>query len=325
MADKTIARKASDWRVVSIVPDVCKTPMGGSTPPVPYPVVAELKEAAFPAKATRVNGEPIVLYDASKTPKTYGDEAGVADGVKSGTVGGDCWPIERSATVRVESRYIVRQDDQFWMNGRQAGGSSQPRGWTKECVLKILCPTDKDKVKLLSEIKLTTAKSITFMDREFDGKNWKSKPFPAGGTSDASSGTIGVLDGDSCQGVAGTFFHELTHQQQPESMSWAEAELDAYTKSEQWAISKGFPETFPGFRTKDANGNFVPNAAKINEFVHQEYPVGVQEIISSGPNKGQVRLTDGTVRPPKVGDVVSGARIAKGEHEVDTSDWKCPS
>jgi hypothetical protein len=41
MADNYTARKQPGWRVVSIAPDVCKTPMGSSIPPVPYPVRPE--------------------------------------------------------------------------------------------------------------------------------------------------------------------------------------------------------------------------------------------------------------------------------------------
>lgn len=33
MADKLMARQDGDWTAVYLMPDVCKTPMGGSTPP----------------------------------------------------------------------------------------------------------------------------------------------------------------------------------------------------------------------------------------------------------------------------------------------------
>lgn len=117
MADNVIARKEGGWIVVSIVPDVCKTPMGPATPPIPYPVIAEMKDSVQVAKSVRVNGEPVLVFDHSKIPKTIGDAPGRATGIKSGTVEGNCYPKTRSSTVRAEGKYIVRHDDEFWMNG----------------------------------------------------------------------------------------------------------------------------------------------------------------------------------------------------------------
>jgi len=118
MADDYMARKQGGWRVVCIAPDVCKTPMGSSIPPVPYPVTAQLKSATGIARSVRVNGSPLVVYDMSLTPTTLGDAAGRAKGIKSGTVQGKCYPKEHSLSVRAEGKLIVRHDDLFWMNGR---------------------------------------------------------------------------------------------------------------------------------------------------------------------------------------------------------------
>lgn len=117
MADNVIARKQGKWKVVSIVPDVCKTPMGSAIPPVPYPVTAELKSATGVTRSVRVNGEPVVVFDKSLVPSTKGDAAGAAKGIKSNTVGGRCYPLEKSSTVRAEGKLVVRHDDKFWMNG----------------------------------------------------------------------------------------------------------------------------------------------------------------------------------------------------------------
>ncbi|HGL6718173.1 DUF4150 domain-containing protein [Burkholderia contaminans] len=117
MADNVMARQQGRWIVVSTAPDVCKTPMGSSTPPVPYPVTAELNTSEGSAGSVRANGHPVVVFERSFTPATLGDAAGRATGVKSGTVEGKCHPLERSGTVRAEGRYLVRHGDQFWMNG----------------------------------------------------------------------------------------------------------------------------------------------------------------------------------------------------------------
>jgi len=55
MANHYTARKQTKWLVVSLVPDVCKTPMGSAIVPVPYPVTAQLKEATGVAKTVRLN------------------------------------------------------------------------------------------------------------------------------------------------------------------------------------------------------------------------------------------------------------------------------
>ncbi|WP_308584967.1 DUF4150 domain-containing protein [uncultured Pseudomonas sp.] len=117
MADNVIARKQGKWKVVSIVPDVCKTPMGSAIPPVPYPVTAELKTATDVAKSVRANGKPVVVFDKSLVPTTEGDGAGSAKGIKSHTIGGKCYPLEKSNTVRAEGKLVVRHGDKFWMNG----------------------------------------------------------------------------------------------------------------------------------------------------------------------------------------------------------------
>jgi hypothetical protein len=117
MAQNYIACQQDGWKVVSIVPDVCKTPMGSATPPVPYPVTADLSEAVQVASSVRSNSHPVVVFDMSKVPTTKGDEAGKAMGVKSNTDKGNCYPQTHSSTVRAEGKLVIRHDDLFWMNG----------------------------------------------------------------------------------------------------------------------------------------------------------------------------------------------------------------
>ncbi|MBF3536354.1 DUF4150 domain-containing protein [Burkholderia pseudomallei] len=124
-----MARKDGQWTIVSTMPDVCKTPMGSSTPPVPYPVTASLGDSQKTSKTVFANGNPIVRFDASFAPDTVGDAAGTAHGIESGTVGAKCWPIEHSSTVQVEGKKIVRHSDQFWMNGNYSGKDGKAARW----------------------------------------------------------------------------------------------------------------------------------------------------------------------------------------------------
>lgn len=129
MADNVLARQDGEWIVISTLPDVCKTPMGSSSPPVPYPVVAMLGDSLDNSLDVRANGKPVVSFDSSHTPTTVGDEAGTAVGVKSGTVGGQCWPKEKSSTVRVNGKPVIRHGDQFWMNGSYSRRIAKARRW----------------------------------------------------------------------------------------------------------------------------------------------------------------------------------------------------
>lgn len=117
MPNNIMARKQSGWIVVSILPDVCKTPMGSSMVPVPYPVTAKLTDSSSTSANVNSNSHSIFLFDESMVVKTLGDQAGVGKGVKSGTVGGKCYPIEHSSTVRANGKYVVRHRDKIGMNG----------------------------------------------------------------------------------------------------------------------------------------------------------------------------------------------------------------
>ncbi|HFQ7059297.1 TPA: PAAR-like domain-containing protein, partial [Citrobacter freundii] len=122
MAKNYIARQDGQWTVVSLTPDVCKTPMGPSTPPVPYPVTASLNDAVLIVPSVKANGHPVLVLDQSFVPSTKGDEPGVAKGVKSGTVEDICEPLEHSTTFKVSGKPVLRHFDKFWMNARNTTG-----------------------------------------------------------------------------------------------------------------------------------------------------------------------------------------------------------
>lgn len=117
MSRNVAARKESGWQVVCVAPDVCKTPMGNSTPPVPYQVIAELKDCVQEVPNVRANGHPVVVFDQSKVPKTIGDSPGRATGIQSGTVEGACYPKAHSPSVRAGKKWLMCHDDEFCMNG----------------------------------------------------------------------------------------------------------------------------------------------------------------------------------------------------------------
>lgn len=122
MAENTTASQSPQWTMVSLSPDVCKTPRGDSTPPIPYPVTAQLLQAVLPVPTVRTNNTPLVVMDQSFAPMTQGDEPGVAGGIKSGTVGSICEPLEHSASVTAGGFPILRNGDICWMNNKNTPG-----------------------------------------------------------------------------------------------------------------------------------------------------------------------------------------------------------
>ncbi len=121
MADKEGGRKSPMELVVCTTPDVCKTPMGPATPPVPYPVVGMMSQAVGTASTVELTGMQ-AFTKASKIPTVIGDEPGVATGIKSGTVKGTAEPQASSSTVSAEGNLVCRHDDLFGMNNDNTKG-----------------------------------------------------------------------------------------------------------------------------------------------------------------------------------------------------------
>ena len=112
----TGARKNSIFMVVSLTPDVCKTPMGPNMVPVPYPIVGDLSNSVEVAKNVRFNGDPVFLLSDSVVTTVTGNEAGTGCGMKSGVNKGKVRATASSKSVRVEKKYVVRHGDECEMN-----------------------------------------------------------------------------------------------------------------------------------------------------------------------------------------------------------------
>ena len=121
--NRIVTRQNGSFKAVSNTPDVCKTPMGGSTPPVPYQIVADLGGSTGIVPSVRFNGKPAYVLDQSVVPTCTGDEPGTANGVKSGTVGGEVKPTKGSSTVRAGGHAIIRDGDPCTMNNGNCTGT----------------------------------------------------------------------------------------------------------------------------------------------------------------------------------------------------------
>lgn len=112
----TGARKNSVFMVVSLVPDVCKTPIGASMVPVPYPIVGDLSNSVEVAKHVRFNDDPVFLLSDSVVTTVTGNEPGTGGGMKSGVNTGKVRATSSSQSVKVEKKYVVRHGDDCEMN-----------------------------------------------------------------------------------------------------------------------------------------------------------------------------------------------------------------
>ena len=111
-------------RIVSLSPDVCLTPVGSSAVPVPYPIVDFAgHDENYTASVRFTSNKSMVLR--SNTTHVHGDAPGVKKGVKSGTVGARCHPIEHAAQVRAEGSPVIRHLDRCHMNDRNTVGECQ--------------------------------------------------------------------------------------------------------------------------------------------------------------------------------------------------------
>ncbi len=112
----TGARKNAIFIVVNLVPDICKTPMGASMVPVPYPIVGNLSDSLQVTHSVNFNGDPVYVLSDSVVPTVTGNEPGTGGGVKSGVNKGKVRATGSSKTVRAEGKYVVRHGDEAEMN-----------------------------------------------------------------------------------------------------------------------------------------------------------------------------------------------------------------
>ncbi|WP_295990339.1 DUF4150 domain-containing protein [Rugamonas sp.] len=127
MADET-ATKSPRFYCVSLTPDICKTPIGPATPPIPYSVMGEFADATDVSPNVKSRSEPVILHQRSTIPTVKGDEAGTAGGVKSGTYGKCVETKTASATLRANGNATVQVGCEVWMNNRNTIGKIYERG-----------------------------------------------------------------------------------------------------------------------------------------------------------------------------------------------------
>lgn len=122
MASPLGNRKNAKFMAVSTAPSINKTPMGASTPPVPYPVCHDLSNSVGVVPHVKLNGDPAYVLAQTTQPHCTGDEPGTAKGIKSGTVTGEIKPTSASKHVKITGKYVVRVGDTCTLNSGNCPG-----------------------------------------------------------------------------------------------------------------------------------------------------------------------------------------------------------
>ena len=115
-----IAHKGSGGKSI-VFPDVCKTPVGPSIVPIPYPNTGQSADTTKGPKSVKTDGAMPMVKGAEYSTST-GDEAGTAKGVASGTNKGVCEFMMYSFDVKFEGRNVCRLGDPLFHNKKNIMG-----------------------------------------------------------------------------------------------------------------------------------------------------------------------------------------------------------
>lgn len=115
-----ISHKGSGGKSL-VFPDVCKTPIGPSIVPIPYPNLGQSMDTSKGPKSVKTDGKMPMVKSAKYSTST-GDEPGVAKGVISGKVKGVCEFMMYSFDIKFEGKNVCRLGDPLWHNKKNILG-----------------------------------------------------------------------------------------------------------------------------------------------------------------------------------------------------------
>ncbi|WP_075188050.1 DUF4150 domain-containing protein [Teredinibacter haidensis] len=115
-----IAHKGSGGQSI-VFPDVCKTPVGPSVVPIPYPNIGMSSDTDKGPKSVKVDKKMPMVKGAIYS-KSTGDEAGVQKGVVSGKTKGECEFMMYSFDVKFEGKNVCRMGDPLFHNKKNIMG-----------------------------------------------------------------------------------------------------------------------------------------------------------------------------------------------------------
>lgn len=118
MADEAATAKDAQFVLISMAPDVCLTPGKGGYP-IPYPITHKMDQSEQVSPNVFFSGEAAYLHNESYVDNVTGDEPGKGQGVVSQTNVNISHSIDKSASVFVNGKPIVRTGDKVWMNWKK--------------------------------------------------------------------------------------------------------------------------------------------------------------------------------------------------------------
>jgi hypothetical protein len=137
----TVSHKGTGGFEVNSTPDVCLTP--GGPQPVPYSIISFSKDLIRGSKTVFADGGNTIDIKGSAHERCYGDEAGTAKGVTSGTNMHESTWITYSPDVYVEGKNICRLSDKLFMNNKNCisgdGGHYEVPNSISDPVMRELC------------------------------------------------------------------------------------------------------------------------------------------------------------------------------------------
>ena len=118
MADEVGVANDGQFVLINTMPDVCLTPTKMGIP-IPYPITHRMDQSQQCSPNVFFAGKPAYLHEESYVDNVKGDEPGGGGGVISGTHVRISRSIDRSETVFVNGRRVVRTGDKVWMNRKK--------------------------------------------------------------------------------------------------------------------------------------------------------------------------------------------------------------
>lgn len=118
---RNFSHKGSGDQSICTAPDVCKTPVGSVTVPIPYPVVSQASQLADGTTSVKIDGNSTAI-ESSNHSMCSGDEAGVAKGLLSSTTSSKTHFVTYSFDVKADGKGVVRHMDITTMNNRNTIG-----------------------------------------------------------------------------------------------------------------------------------------------------------------------------------------------------------
>jgi hypothetical protein len=107
----------------TVFPDVCKTPAppAPSPIPIPYPNIGKASDTTSGPKKVKMD-KMMPMTKGAKYMMSSGDEAGVAMGIMSNKIKGECEYMMYSFDVKFEGKNVCRMGDPMFHNKKNIMG-----------------------------------------------------------------------------------------------------------------------------------------------------------------------------------------------------------